>query len=116
MLDLSRLFVVGNQVLVRPKSESEISQGGIILPPGVQESVPVMRGWVLKTGPGLALPQFQPKPEWEEDEPYYLPMQVKEGDLVLFLQKRAIEIEYHSEKLFVVPQDAILLFERWDSD
>jgi|YNPMSStandDraft_2_1061718.scaffolds.fasta_scaffold13491_3 co-chaperonin GroES (HSP10) len=116
MLDLSRLFVVGNQALVRPKSENEMTQGGIILPPGVQESIPVMRGWVLKTGPGLALPQFMPKPEWEEDEPYYLPMQVKEGDLIIFLQKKAIEIEYQNERLFVVPQDAILLYERWDSD
>lgn len=112
-MDLRNVHVIGNQVLVRLKAEEELSPGGIILPPGVQESVPVLRGWVLKTGPGTPFPQFQPV-EWKEDEPYYLPMQVREGDLVLFLQKKAIEIDYQGQKLYVLPQDAILLFERWE--
>ena len=43
-----------------------------------------------------------------------MPLQVKPGDLALFLQKNAIEIKYNNEKYYIVPQNAILLVERDD--
>ena len=56
----------------------------------------------------------------EEDEPWkdqedqvkYVPLQAKNGDLAIFLQKGAFEIMYEKEKYFIVPQSSILMLER----
>ncbi|HXF99962.1 MAG TPA: hypothetical protein VNL69_04220 [Bacteroidota bacterium] len=39
-------------------------------------------------------------------------MQVKEGDVALFLRDQAVEVEFEDKKYFVVPQSAILLVVR----
>ena len=46
--------------------------------------------------------------------PKYLPLQVEEGDYVIFLRKSAIEIEFELKKYLIVPQSAILLIVRND--
>ena len=56
----------------------------------------------------------------DEDEPWkdqddkikYIPLQAQEGDLAVFLQKGAIEVQYQGEKLFIVPQSSVLMLER----
>ncbi|MDH3712022.1 MAG: co-chaperone GroES, partial [Cyclobacteriaceae bacterium] len=56
----------------------------------------------------------------EEDEPWkdqddqikYIPLQAKDGDLAIFLQKGALEIMYEGEKYFIVGQSSILMLER----
>ncbi len=45
----------------------------------------------------------------------YIPLQAKEGDLAIFMQKGAVEVIYENEKYFIVPQHSILLLERDDS-
>ena len=45
----------------------------------------------------------------------YVPLQVKEGDLAVFLQGGAYEVMYQNEKYFIVPQSSILMIERDDS-
>lgn len=55
-----------------------------------------------------------------EDEPWkdadekvkYMPLQAQEGDLAIYLQRNAIDLEYDSEKYVIVPQSAILLLDR----
>jgi co-chaperonin GroES (HSP10) len=51
---------------------------------------------------------------WKESKEAikYIPLQVKEGDLAIFLRKEAYEIEFEKEKLLIVPQSAILLLIR----
>ena len=44
-----------------------------------------------------------------------IPLQVKEDDLAIFLQKSAFEIIFDDEKYFVVPQNSILLPERGEA-
>lgn len=112
---ISKLIVVGDRVLVKPRSQNELSKGGLYLPPGYQEKEEVRSGYVIKVGPGFPLPQ-----PGDEDEPWksadeqirYIPLQAREGDLALFLQKGAYEIVYNDEKYFIVPQHSILLLER----
>jgi chaperonin GroES len=41
-----------------------------------------------------------------------MPLQAQEGDLAIYLQRNAIELEYESETYVIVPQSAILLLER----
>ncbi len=50
----------------------------------------------------------------DEEEVKYMPLQVKEGDLAIFLVSGATEIVYEGEKYFIVPQGAILMLERED--
>jgi len=114
--DISKLIVVGDRVLIRPKNQSNKSRGGLYLPPGYQEKEELQTGWIVKTGPGYPLPLSGDETDepWKyaEEKTKYIPLQVKEGDLAIFLQKNAIEVIYNSEKYYIVPQYSILLIER----
>ena len=89
-------------------------EGPAFLPPGVQEREKVQQGYVIKTGPGYAIPMPVEDEPWkgEEEKVKYLPLQVKEGDLAIFLVSGATEVIYENEKYFIVPQGAVLMLER----
>ncbi len=112
---LKKLIVVGDRVLIRPKKSTDKTQSGLYLPPGVKEKEKVQSGYVIKTGPGypIPLPAEEDEP-WKDkaDEIKYIPLQAKEGDLAIFVQNGAVEVNYENEKLFIVPQASILLLER----
>jgi co-chaperonin GroES (HSP10) len=112
---LKKLIVVGDRVLIRPALESEKTDSGLYLPPGVQEKEKIQRGYVIKTGPGYPLPMPADEEDaWkgQEDQVKYLPLQAQEGDLAIFLQKGAVEVMYEKEKYFIVSQASILMLER----
>ncbi|MBS1556222.1 MAG: co-chaperone GroES [Bacteroidetes bacterium] len=112
---LKKLIVVGDRVLIRPVKESDRTDSGLYLPPGVQEKEKIQRGYVIKVGPGYPLPMPADEDDlWKgkEESVKYLPLQALEGDLAIFLQKGAIEVMYESEKYFIVPQASILMLER----
>ena len=112
---LKKLIVVGDRVLIRPVKESERTESGLYLPPGVQEKEKIQRGYVIKVGPGYPLPMPADEDEiWKgkEEQVKYLPLQAQEGDLAIFWQKGAIEVMYEGEKYFIVPQASILMLER----
>ncbi len=114
--NLDKLIVVGDKILIKSKSASEKTNSGLYLPPGIQEREQVQSGYVMKTGPGYPLPLTADDESWKktEDKIRYIPLQAKEGDLALFLQRDAIEVIYKNVKYFIVPQHAILLLERDD--
>ncbi|HCW05821.1 MAG TPA: chaperonin [Cytophagales bacterium] len=112
---LKKLIVVGDRVLIRPIKESDKTESGLYLPPGVQEKEKIQRGYVIKVGPGYPLPLPADEDDlWKgkEDQVKYLPLQAQEADLAIFLQKGAIEVMYEGEKYFIVPQSSILMLER----
>ncbi len=111
---LRKLIIIGDRVLIRPTRPNERTESGLYLPPGVQEKERVQQGYVIKTGPGYALPMPTEDEPWKssEEQVKYLPLQTKEGDLAIFLVNGATEIEYGGEKYFIVPQSAILMLER----
>ena len=112
---LKKLIVVGDRVLIRPKKSTDKTQSGLYLPPGVKEKEKVQSGYVIKTGPGYPIPMPAEEDEpWKDkaDEIKYIPLQAKEGDLAIFVQNGAVEVNYENEKLFIVPQASILLLER----
>jgi len=117
---LDKLIVVGDRVLIKPKSEDTKTSGGLYLPPGYKEKEEVQSGYVMKTGPGYPIPS----PNEDFDEPWkpkdesinYIPLQVQVGDLAIFLKKSAVEVHYRGEKYFIVSQYSILLLERDDLD
>ena len=117
---MDKLIVVGDRVLISPKSESNKSRGGLLLPPGYKEKEEIQSGYVVKTGPGypIPLPSDESEEPWKrknkEEAVSYIPLQSVVGDLAIFLKKGAVEIQYHNKKYFIVPQHSILLLERDD--
>ena len=114
--NLKNLIVVGERVLIKPKKISNKSKGGLYLPPGYQEKEEIQTGYVVKCGPGypLPMPSDDSAEIWKkpEDQIKYIPLQVREGDLAIFLQRGATEIVFNDQKYYIVPQSSILLLER----
>ena len=112
---LDKINVVGDRVLVKPRKESGRTNSGLYLPPGVREKEKIQYGYVVKSGPGYPIPLPIDNDEpWKKDEEKikYVPLQVKEGDLAVFLQTGAYEVLYQGEKYFIVSQSSILMIER----
>lgn len=109
-----KLIVIGDRVLIRPSKPDERTESGLYLPPGVQEKEKVQQGFVIKTGPGYAIPMPVESEPWkaEEEQVKYVPLQAREGDLAIFLVSGATEVIYEGDKYFIVPQSAILMLER----
>ncbi len=113
--DISKFIVIGDRVLIKPKSQQERTTSGLFLPPGVQEKENIQFGYVVKAGPGYPVPVISEAEEpWKNktDEVRYVPLQAREGDLAVYLQKSAYEIEFNKEKYLIVPHSAILMLIR----
>ena len=114
---LEHVIIVGDRVLVKPKSLKEQTKSGLYLPPGVQEKEKVQEGYIMKVGPGypIAADFGLDEEVWNQDQQEdvrYIPLQAKAGDLAIYLQRDAIEIIYHQERYFIVPQSALLMLVR----
>ena len=111
---LKKLIIIGDRLLIKPTRPDEKTASGLYLPPGVKEKEKVQQGYVIKIGPGYAIPMPPEDEPWknQEEQIRYLPLQAKEGDLAIFLLSGATEIMYQDEKYFIVPQSAILMLER----
>lgn len=109
-----KLIVIGDRLLIKPLQSDQKTASGLYLPPGVQEKEKVQQGYVIKHGPGYAIPLPVESEPWKADEEQvkYIPLQAREGDLAIFLLSGATEVMYESEKYFIVPQSAILMLER----
>jgi chaperonin GroES len=113
-----QIIVVGDRVLIQPEDSKDKTNFGLYLPQGVEQKEKIQTGYVVKVGPGYPLPD----PGAVSDEPWsarqqdtkYLPLQVEEGDFVIFLRKSTIEIEFENKNYLIVPQSAILLIVRDD--
>ena len=111
---LKKIIIIGDRVLIKISAANERTESGLYLPPGVGEKEKVQQGYVIKTGPGYALPMAVEEESWkpEEEKVKYLPLQAREGDLAIFLLSGATEVIYEKEKYYIVPQSAILMLER----
>ena len=111
---LKNLIVIGDRVLIRPAKPNERTDSGLYLPPGVQDRERVQQGYIIKAGPGYALPMPPEDEPWKgaEENVKYIPLQAREGDLAIFLMAGATEVLYAGDKYFIVPQSAILMLER----
>lgn len=109
-----KLVVIGDRVLIQPSKSNERTSSGLYLPPGVQEKEKVQQGYVIKTGPGYAIPMPVDDEPWKQSDEQvkYIPLQAREGDIAVFLLSGATEVLYEGEKYFIVPQSAILMLER----
>jgi chaperonin GroES len=116
--NLDKFIMVGDRVLIKPKSPIDKTKSGLYLPPGVQEKERIHAGYVLKVGPGYPIPAINEVDEpWKDksSEVKYVPLQPKEGDLAIYMQTNALEIEFRKEKYIIIPHSAILMIIRDES-
>jgi chaperonin GroES len=115
---LKNLVIVGDRVLIKPKTADEKTKTGLYLPLNVQEKEEVRSGYVMKVGPGypIPLPADGMDEGWKgkDDSIKYIPLQAKEGDLAIYLQKGAVEVIYQDVKYYIVSQHSILMIERYE--
>ena len=86
---------LGNRVVVEPIEQEEVTAGGIVLPETAKEKP--QKGKVLSAGPGE-----------RDDKGKYIPMDVKEGDMVLFAKYAGTEIKLDGKKLLILRESDLL--------
>lgn len=62
---LQKIIVIGDRVLIKPRKTEERTRTGLYLPATVQDREEVSSGYIIKAGPGYAIPY----PADGEDEP-----------------------------------------------
>lgn len=109
--DFSKFIVIGDRVLVKPREANAKTKSGLYLPPGVHENEKIHSGYVIKVGPGYPIPSPEEDEPWKEQKEKlkFIPLQAKEGDLAIYLQKHSYEIEFNNHKYIIIPQSAILM-------
>jgi chaperonin GroES len=86
---------LGNRLVVEPIEQEEITAGGIVLPETAKEKP--QKGTVLAVGPGE-----------RNEKGDHMPLEVKEGDTVLFAKYSGTEIKYDGKKLLIMRESDIL--------
>lgn len=110
-----KFIVIGDRLLIKPLRPDMQTPSGLYLPPTVQENQKTQSGYVIKTGPGYPFPiPAETDEPWKEpsERVRYIPLQAQVGDLAIYLQRDAIEIEYEGERYVIIPQSAVLLLIR----
>ena len=109
---IDNMIMVGDRVLIKPKSPQQQTRSGLYLPPTVAENELILLGYVIKVGPGYPIPMFSENEEpWKPsaNEAKYIPLQPKEGDLAVYVAKSGYEVEINTEKYMIISQSAILM-------
>jgi chaperonin GroES len=91
---------LNDRVVVRPLTEEElgtVSASGIIIPDSAKKEKPE-QGIVLAVGPG----------KWDEDGEKRIPLDVKEGDRVIFSKYGYDEVKIEDKEYFIVGETSIL--------
>lgn len=114
--DIDKLVVIGDRILVRPNAIEAKTKSGLLLPPGLEEKENLLSGYVIKIGPGYPIPNMDIEESWKPaaDAIRYIPLQVQQGDLAIFLQKHTYEIQFHSQKYYILSQSSVLMVIRED--
>jgi chaperonin GroES len=89
-----QLKPLDDRVVLRQAEAEEKTKGGIILPESAQEKPQV--AIVVSVGPG------------REEDGKKVPMQVKEGDRVIYSKYSGTDVELKDEKYIIVSQKDII--------
>ncbi len=86
---------LGNRVVIEPIEQEEITAGGIVLPETAKEKP--QKGKVLSVGPGD-----------RNDKGDRMPLDVSEGDTVLFAKYAGTEFKLDGKKLLILRESDLL--------
>ncbi|MBF0430421.1 MAG: co-chaperone GroES [Fibrobacteria bacterium] len=110
------IIIIGDRILVSADLDKDRTDSGLYLPQGLAIKEKIQGGYAVKTGPGYIVPHSDVSESWDgtHKEVQYIPLQVKEGDYVIFLRKEAVEIEYEKKSYLIVPQAGVVALVRED--
>ena len=91
----TKLRPLGDRVVIQPTPREEMTKSGIVLPDTAKEKP--QEGKILAAGPGRIA-----------DDGTREPMDVKEGDKVLYAKYAGTEFKVEGEELLIVSQKDIL--------
>jgi chaperonin GroES len=91
----TKLRPLGDRVVVRPTPREEMTKSGIVLPDTAKEKP--QEGTIVAAGPGRIL-----------DDGKREPMDIKEGQKVLYAKYAGTEFKLDDEELLIVSQKDIL--------
>jgi chaperonin GroES len=91
----TKLRPLGDRVVIQPTPREEMTKSGIVLPDTAKEKP--QEGTILAAGPGRI-----------SDDGTREPMDVKEGDKVLYAKYAGTEFKVEGEDLLIVSQKDIL--------
>jgi co-chaperonin GroES (HSP10) len=115
---MAELIVVGDRVLIEPRTGEDKTDTGLVLPASVSQKGDVHSGRVVKTGPGYLTqnPEYSESETWKESETpvRYLPLQAEPGDLAFFMSNEAVDLRYEEQSYMIVPHKALLALVRGD--
>ncbi|MFO7624972.1 MAG: co-chaperone GroES [Anaerolineales bacterium] len=86
---------LGNRVVVEPIEQEDVTPSGIVLPETAKEKP--QKGKVLSVGPGD-----------RDEDGKRIPMDVSEGDTVLFAKYSGTEIKVDGKKLLILRESDLL--------
>ena len=87
---------LGDKVVVKPAKAEEKTESGIILPGSAQEKP--HQGTVVSVGPGA-----------RDDKGNHIPLDVKEGDRVIYGKFGGVDLKYDNEEYVVLSEKDILV-------
>jgi chaperonin GroES len=90
-----KLKPLGNRVVVEPIEQEEITSGGIVLPETAKEKP--QKGTVIAVGPGE-----------RDDDGKHVPLDVSEGNTVLFAKYSGTEIKIEGKKVLILRESDLL--------
>ena len=91
-----KLKPLGDRLIVKPLDEEETTASGIVLPDTAKEKP--QKGEVLAVGDG----------RWDEDGDKRIPLDVSEGDEVLYSKYGGTEVTVEDEELLVLRESDVL--------
>jgi chaperonin GroES len=91
-----KLKPLGDRLIVEPIEREEVTASGIVLPETAKEKP--QEGEVLAAGPGR-----------RDDEGKRIPMDVKEGDRVLFAKYAGTEVKLETDRKVLVLRESDIL-------
>lgn len=87
---------LGDKVVVKPAKVEEKTESGIILPGSAQEKP--HQGTVVAVGPGA-----------RDEKGNHIPLDVKEGDRVIYGKFGGVDLKYDNEEYVVLSEKDILV-------
>ncbi|MCL4458724.1 MAG: co-chaperone GroES [Chloroflexi bacterium] len=91
----THLKPLGDRVVIKPSPREEVTKSGIILPDTAREKP--QEGTIIAVGTGKLL-----------DDGKRLPMEVKEGDKVIYAKYAGTELKMDDEELLILKESDIL--------
>ncbi len=91
-----KLKPLGDRLIVRPVEEEETTASGIVLPDTAKEKP--QKGQVVAAGDG----------RWDEDGEKRIPLDVSEGDEILYSKYGGTDITVEGEELLVLRESDVL--------